>query len=176
MEEKGIATAIDQTRQDLSFSMWDYPASTTATTTEMPPVEQENISEKAGLTKNKSLDVAVLVACPSRGEKSELVNLCEDKKYFWRAATSAGLVYTLEGRPYIYHVIEEYLGFPGEAVGSVSPWPELWQSGEPQPTSQRGVFYVNYPRKILFTETMTFKTKKLPRWKPKAIIGKQSFE
>jgi len=176
MEEKGIVVAIDQTWQDLSFSMWEHPASTTATTTEMAAVEQEDISEKARLIRNQSLDVAVLVVCPSGGEKSEFVNLREDKKYFWRVVTSQGLVYTLGQQPYIYQALEEYLGFPGEAVGSVSPWPELWQSGEPQPTSQRGVFYLNYPRKVLFTETITFKTKELPRWKPKAIIGKQSFE
>ena len=176
MEEKGIVGAIDQTWQDLSLSMWDHPASISDTTTEMGVVEQGDISEMTKLTKTQSINVAVLVVCTSGSEKSELVNLNEDKKYFWRKQTSPEIVYTLGRQPYIYQVLEEYLGSPGEAVGSVSPWPELWQSSDPQPRSQRGVYSVNYPRKILFSETMTFKTKELPQWKPKAIIGKQSFE
>ena len=39
-----------------------------------------------------------------------------------------------------------------------------------EPKNQRGVYSVNYPRKILFSETITFKTKELPRWKPKAAM------
>jgi hypothetical protein len=44
------------------------------------------------------------------------------------------------------------------------------------PTDLRGVFRTNYPRKILFSKTVTFKTAELPRWKPKNIIGLRTFD
>jgi hypothetical protein len=30
----------------------------------------------------------------------------------------------------------------------------------------RGIFYTNYPRKILFSKKVILRTAKLPRWKP----------
>jgi hypothetical protein len=109
------------------------------------------------------------VSLESGSGKPDLINLYEVKKYFWHPAISGR-------QPYIYEVLKEYLGFPGEPVGSVSPWPELWQHREPQPAEGRGVFYTNYPRKIMFSKTVTFKTSELPRWKPKTIIGLRTFE
>ena len=44
------------------------------------------------------------------------------------------------------------------------------------PTDLRGVFRTNYPRKVLFTKPVTFKTFELLRWKPKTIIGLRAFE
>jgi len=78
--------------------------------------------------------------------------------------------------PIVYHVIEDDLGFPGEAVGSVSPWPVLWRYDQPEPADSRGVFPTNYRRKVLFTKQVTLRTSELPRWKPKAIIGLRMFE
>lgn len=176
MEEKEIVEAIDQAWQDLFSPMWEHLESTTATTMEMATIETEDIAKRTRLSRRQSPDVAVLVACPSGSGKPDLVNLYEVKKYFWRPAISPGLVYASGRQPYIYGVLEEYLGFPGESVGSVSPWPELWQYGEPQQTEGRGVFYTNYPRKIMFSKTVTFKTSELPRWKPKTIIGLRTFE
>ena len=176
MEKKEIMAAIDQAWQNLSYPIWEHLESTTATTMEMSIVETEDISKRTRLQRSQSPDVAVLVACPSGSGKPDLVNLYEVKKYFWRPAISPGLVYASGRQPYIYEVFEEYLGFPGESVGSVSPWPELRQYGEPQQTEGRGVFYTNYPRKIMFSKTVTFKTSELPRWKPKTIIGLRTFE
>jgi len=176
MEEKEIVEAIDQACQGLFSPMWEHPESATATTMEMAAVETEDILKRTRLPINQSPDVAVLVACPPGMGKSDLVNLYEGKKYFWYPAISPGLMYASGRKPYIYEVIEEYLGFPGESVGSVSPWPELWQYGEPQQTEGRGIFYTNYPRKIIFSKPVTFKTSELPRWKPKTIIGLRTFE
>jgi len=176
MEEKEIVEAIDQAWQGLFSPMWEHPESTTATTMEMATVEIEDISKRARLPISQSPDVAVLVACPSGSGKSDLVNLYEGKKYFWYPAISPGLVYASGRNPYIYEVLEEYLGFPGESVGSVSPWPELWRYDQPEPPDARGVFPINYRRKVLFTKNVTLRTSELPRWKPKTIIGLRTFE
>jgi hypothetical protein len=176
MEEKEIVEAIDQARQGLFSPMWEHPESTTATTMEMATVETENISKRTMLPISQSPDVAVLVACPSGSGKPDLVNLHEGKKYFWRTVIPPGLVSASGRQPYIYEVLEEYIGFPGEAVGSVFSWPELWRQSELRPTDLRGVFPADYPRKVLFTKPITFKTSELPRWKPKSIIGLRTFE
>ena len=55
-------------------------------------------------------------------------------------------------------------------------WPDLYRYGQSRSADGRGVFPTNYPRKILFSKTLTFKTAELPRWKPKNIIGLRTFE
>ena len=176
MEKKEVVESIGRTLQDLSFPIWQNPVNTTATTMEIGMVEPEDIAEETPLQKRQSADVAVFVGPASVSDKSNITYPSKDKKYFWRQAISPGLAYASEKQPYIYEVIEEYLGFPGEAVGSVSPWPGLWRQSNPQPTDLRGVFPTNYTRKVLFTKLLTFKTSELPRWKPKNIIGLRTFE
>jgi len=176
MEEKEVVKSIDRTLQNPFFQIWQNPANTTATTMEIGMVEPEDIAEETPLQKRQCADVAVFVGHASVSDKSNITYLSEDKKYFWRPAISLGLVYASGKQPYICEVLEEYLGFPGEAVGSVSPWPGLWRQSNPQPTDLRGVFPANYPRKVLFTKLLTFKTSELPRWKPKNIIGLRTFE
>ncbi len=168
--------SIDQAWQNWFFPMWESPDSAAATTMEMATVEPEEFEERTALQRTQSADVAVLVAGEPGGGETNLVNLGERKKYFWFPAISPGSAYTSVMMPIIYQVLEDDLGFPGEAVGSVSPWPVLWRQSEPQPADLRGVFRTNYPRKLLFTKPVTFKTSELPRWKPKTIIGLRTFE
>ena len=35
----------------------------------------------------------------------------------------------------------------------------------------QGIFYTNYPRKVIFSKMVRFKTAELPRWKSKCIIN-----
>ncbi len=55
-------------------------------------------------------------------------------------------------------------------------YPRYPQVIEPEPADSRGVFPANCRRKVLFTKKVKLKTSDLPRWKPKAIIGLQTFE
>lgn len=176
MEEKEVVGSVVQTWQNPSFPIMERLANSAATTMDMAVVEPEDGEEKTAFEGSQYPDVAVIVACPLGAGKSDLVNICEGKKYFWRPAILPGVVYTSGRQPYIYEVFEEYLGLPGEAVASLSSWPELWRHSEPQPTDLRGVFPTNYPRKVLFSKPVTFKTSELPRWKPKNIIGLRTFE
>ena len=54
--------------------------------------------------------------------------------------------------------------------------PDLYRNEQSLPADGRGVFPANYPRKILFSKTVAFKTAELPRWKPKNIIGLRAFD
>ena len=136
----------------------------------------EDFADSDKLARKPSINVAILVARQPGSGEPNFDYSCVGKKYLWRRAVSHGLVYTSNMMPIIYQVIEDDLGFPGEAVGSVSPRPLLWRHGEPEPADSRGVFPTNYRRKVLFTKKVKLKTSDLPRWKPKAIIGLRTFE
>jgi hypothetical protein len=176
MEEKEVIKSIDQAWQDLLFPNWMIPATTTATTMETANIDPEDFTDTNQFARKSFADVTVLVPFQLGSGKPNLYYPYEDKKYLWRKAISSGFAYTSGMMPIIYQVLEDDLGFPGEAVGSVSPWPVLWRQSEPQPADLRGVFRTNYPRKVLFTKPVTFKTSELPRWKPKTIIGLRAFE
>ena len=168
--------SIDQVWEDSYSPTWETPPATTATTMQTADLEMEDFSDTNELAKKSFADITVLVPFEVGSGKPILAYPHEEKKYLWRQAISSGLVYTSGMIPIIYQALEDDLGFPGEAVGSVSPWPVLWRQSEPQPADLRGVFRTNYPRKVLFTKPVTFKTSELPRWKPKTIIGLRAFE
>jgi hypothetical protein len=154
MEEEKIMESVDQVWQD-------------------PYIGTAGLKPEDFVDTNKSaVGVAVLVPCESGSGELNLDYSCVGKKYLWRRPTLHGL----SMMPMIYYVIEDDLGFPGEAVGSVSPWPLLWRHDEPEFADSRGVFPTNYRRKVLFTKKVTLRTSELPRWKPKAIIGLRTFE
>ena len=139
-------------------------------------LEPEDFADTIETARKPSVNVAVLVACESGSGEFNLDYSCVGKKYLWRRATSHGLAYTSSMMPMIYHVLEDDLGFPGEAVGSISPWPVLWRYDQPEHADLRGVFPTNYRRKVLFTKKVTRKTSDLPRRKPKVIIGLRTFD
>ncbi|MBW1850342.1 MAG: hypothetical protein JRJ15_02690 [Deltaproteobacteria bacterium] len=176
MENSGLVEIFDKCDQDLPYQACINYSSATTTDIEEFSAEPEDISERNNLRKVRTHDVAVLVPCTPGGGESNIAYSREGKKYFWVPTISTTLADTTRKPPIIVEVAEDYLGFPGEAVGSVSPWPALWQHFDNQPMDSRGVFYAKYPRKALFSKTMTFKTAELPRWKPKTIIGLRTFE
>lgn len=196
MAKNKLIESVGGTQQDSFHPEWLSSTSATTTTTEIDRVNVEDIdvdtvslegtdmdvvyvqgiSAESGLTGGQSRGVAVIVACASVGGKSDIDYVCEGHKYFWRRVGTLGLKYASVRQPFIYEALEEYLGFPGEAVASMSPWPDLWERVEPEPTRLRGVFSHTPHRKVLFSETLKFKTADLPRWKPKVIIGLRTFE
>ena len=168
--------SVDQVLKDSYCPTWGSSATNTLTTDGTADIEFDDFTDTYKLVRRPSADVAVLVASKSGSGKPTLDYSCMGKKYLWRRTASHRLAYTAGIMPIIFQVIEEDLGFPEEAVGSVSPWPALWRCKQPEPTDLRGVFPTNYPRKVLFTKQVTFKTSELPRWKPKKIIGLRTFE
>jgi hypothetical protein len=144
--------------------------------TDLDVVCVQGISPESGLTGGQSRGVAVIVACASVGGKSDVDYVCEGLKYFWRRAGRQGLNYASGRQPFIYEALDEYLGFPGEAVASMSLLPVFWGHGEPEPKRLRGMFSHTSRREVLFSERLKFKTGELPRWKPKVIIGLRTFE
>ena len=139
-------------------------------------ISPEDLADSDKLARKPSVNVAILVARQPGSGEPNFDYSCVEKKYLWRRATSHGLAYTSNMMPIIYQVIEDDLGLPGEAVGSVSPCFLLWRHDGSEPADSRGVFPTNYRRKVLFTKKVKLKTSDLPRWKPKAIIGLRTFE
>ncbi len=168
--------SFDQVLQNSYCPTWGSSATNNLTTNETSDIELEDFADTYKLVKRPSADVAVLVASKSGSGEPNLDYSCMGKKYLWRRTASYELAYTLGMMPIIFQVIEEDLEFPEEAVGSVSPSPALWRYEQPEPTDLRGVFHTHYPRKVIFTKPVTFKTSELQRWKPKKIIGLRTFE
>ena len=136
----------------------------------------EDFADSDKLARKPSVNVAILVARQPGSGEPNFDYSGAGKKYLWRRATSHGLAYTSNMMPIIYQVSEDDLGLPGEAVGSVSPCFLLWRHDGSESADSRGVFPTNCRRKVLFTKKVKLKTSDLPRWKPKAIIGLQTFE
>jgi hypothetical protein len=72
---------------------------------------------------------------------------------------ASGCLIAFEGTP-------EQVGFPGDAVASTSPWPELWSKPTTPATHTRGLVVVDHRREELFETTVNLDTAKLPRWRP----------
>jgi hypothetical protein len=175
MEEKRVMEFIDQVWEDSYSPMWETSPATTATTMETADIEPEDFSDTNELAKKSFADIT-LVPFEVGSGKPIPAYPHEEKKYLWHQAISSGLVYTSGMIPIIYQVLEDDFGFPGEAVGSVSPWPVLWRHDQPAPVDERGVFPTNYRQKVLFTKKVALRISELPRWKPKTIIGLRTFE
>ena len=168
--------SIDQVLQDSYCPTWGSSATNILTTDRTTDIELEDFPNTYTLVRSPSTDVAVLVASKAGSGEPTLDYSCEGKKYLWRKTASHGLTHTPGMMPIIFQVIEDDLGFPEEAVGSVSPLPVLWRYKQTEPKDLRGVFPTNYPREVLFTKPVTFKTFELQRWRPKKIIGLRAFE
>ena len=162
MEEEKIMESVDQARRDSYIGT--------------AGLEPEDFADTIETAIKPSVNVAVLVAHQPGSGEPDFDYSSAGKKYLWRRAASHGLAYTSGMMPIVYQVIEDDLGFPGEAVGSISPWPVLWRYDQPEHADLRGVFPTNYRRKVLFTKKVTLKTSDLPRRKPKVIIGLRTFE
>ncbi len=167
--------AADQAWQEPYLSTREEPANPSAASMDVAFVDTDDIAERALYQRRQSVKVAVLVACQPGSKDTDPDCQREAKKYLWYPTVSPILNYASEV-PVVYEVLDEHMGFPDEAVGSVYPWPERWQQSEPQPTDLRGVFLTHCPRKVLFTKPITSRTSDLPRWKPKRIIGLRAFD
>jgi hypothetical protein len=125
---------------------------------------------------SECLAVAVLVSSSISGWQTDIDQVYEGKKYLFSHIHGPGLVYAAGWQPLVYGVREEDLGSPDDVVGSIHPWPRLWQQEDAEPANWRGAFYPSYHRKVLFSKTMKLETASLPRWKPNISIEIRSLE
>ena len=122
-------------------------------------------------------DYRVLVACTFIEESSDPNESCENRKYYWQRLKTHSLIrpYMVGQTTFVFGVHENYLGHPGENVGTMSPMPDLWRHDMPE-SSVRGFYAPKYKRRVLFSNQVELKISELPRWKPKVIIGKRTLE
>jgi hypothetical protein len=98
------------------------------------------------------------------------------RKYYWATGPGVTMVWSGHSDFCIYGTSEEYLGFPGDTIAITVPWPDLWQSAEPEPATWRGIFNPTYDRKVLFSKEVTIKTADLRRWQPQIMIDRRILE
>lgn len=146
---------------------------TTATSINTGSINTESI-EDPGLRPSQAITIVVI------GSRSETVmpfiSPREKRKYFW---TIGNLPYSSPPEPkllLIYEATDEQLGFPGDAIASMSPWPELWRLEGFEPRPWRGVFSFTHKHKVLFSKTLSLRTAQLPRLKPHVVIDRHTQE
>ncbi len=127
--------------------------------------------DEASFVENQRLAVVVIATRP--GKDIAIKEMQEWRKYYWGVGNLPYVVQAGERAMFIYEAAVEQLGFPGEAVTSTSPWPELWGSVEFETKPWRGVFAPMHKHKILFSQILSFRTAALPRLKPRAVITRR---
>lgn len=77
---------------------------------------------------------------------------------------------------FTYVIQVEYSSLQDETIATTSAAPKLLPDKEPELGLGRGVFCPKYHRKVLFSQPVTLKIADLPRWKPKVVFYKRTFE
>ena len=109
--------SIDHTLQDSYLLTRDSYAATISTTMGTADIEPEDLADTNELEKKSFANITVLVPFESGSGKPNLAYPYEETKYLWCQAVSSGFVYASGMMPTVYQVLEDDLGFPGEAVG-----------------------------------------------------------
>jgi hypothetical protein len=178
METKRLKDPIEEIKKPLVFG-FDDDLVTTATTPRMQVQgiinDQEYVLGEPEIPSSRCPTIVFVGPYSSEGGEYDILRVPSWRKYFWCAGNPPELIRS--GRNYtliIYEALEEDIGFPGDAIASMSPWPKLWQHAEPEPKAWRGVFFPTYSRKVLFSKTISFRTAELPRWKPQVLIDRRT--
>ena len=166
MEENKIIWSIAGVSRDLGDTQWLDLAPVTATMMQEESVALVDTEEEDPSMAGEHSAVVVFVPSSASGWDADIVQVHDEKKYFFRHTSEPGSFYAPGTNLLVYEALQEEIGLPEEVVASTPPWPKLWHLEEAQPGSWRGVFYPIYHRKVLFSKMMTFKTDTLPRWKP----------
>ena len=121
---------------------------------------------------------AIAVVIVGSRSETEMTSISphERRKYFWGIGN---VPYSIqpELKPLlVYEATNEQLGFPGDAIASTSPWPELWQIEGFEPKPWRGVFTFTHKHKVLFSKTLSFRITELPRLRPHIVIDRRTRE
>jgi hypothetical protein len=139
----------------------------TATTSSVT-VEETSSLENQGM--------AVLVVAGRTEKDVAITEMQEWRKYFWGVGNLPYLIQGARNPIFAYEAALEQIGFPGDAVTSTSPWPDLWRSVELEPRPWRGVFTFSHKHKVLFSKTLSFRISELPRLKPHVVIDHRTQE
>jgi len=131
-------------------------------------IEDSNLRQAQAIT-------VVIIGSRSETEMA-FISPHERRKYFWGMGNVPYSIQA-ESKPLlIYEATDEQIGFPGDAVASMSPWPELWRLEEFEPRPWRGVFTFTHKHKVLFSKTLSFRITELPRLKPHVVIDRRTQE
>ena len=122
-------------------------------------------------------NITILITCNLESDRPDKERICQIRKLFWREPPTQKFSRGITNDAIVLESPEEHLGFTaGVDTATTGLGSEMWEQAEAQESIWRGIYSPSYKKKVLFSKTLTFKTSELPRWKPKAIIGKRNFE
>ena len=148
-------------------------ATTTVTSMSIRGISAEPIDD-FNLRQTQAITVVIIGSLSETGMAFISPQQC--RKYFWGIGN---VPYSIqpELKPLlVYEATNEQLGFPGDAIASTSPWPELWQIEGFEPKPWRGVFTFTHKHKVLFSKTLSFRITELPRLRPHIVIDRRTRE
>ncbi len=125
---------------------------------------------------NQRYRVIYLVVCEDENDERNFEQLCFVKKNIWRVENTKYLNTLPQRHTLILENTKDYIGNSADSIATMDQLSDLWQFSGTQDIDIRGTYSPTYKRKMLFSKPLTFRTSALRKWKPKAIIGKRSFE
>lgn len=177
MGEKGI-TYFDEEKQEwFNYGPWIHQDSSTIGTF---AIESDNEEEFCDITGSdyRLPDSLDLISCAFGNVVSTSNPSCLIKKLFWRKQPRRQKTKWLSRlKNVVIGVSEDTLGYSTDATATMVSWYDTREALALESEIKiRGIFDPKFKRKILFSKTLEFKTAKLPRWKPKTIIGGRTVE
>jgi hypothetical protein len=138
----------------------------------------EDSVDRYTYTPPRSGDRRLLISCNLRNDRPDKDRTCQVRHLLWRGSSTGGVSELYYPNFVVFESADDqWFTNACENIASLGGlWPELMEQFETIVSEFRGVYSPNYERKVIFSETITFKTSELPRWKPNSIIGKQNIE
>ena len=175
MAENGIAYFDEEKQEWIKYGPWIHQDSSTIGTSTTEPNTIEGTYAISG-SEYRLPDSIDLISCAFGNIVSTSNLSCSVKKLFWRKQPQRLITQWVSRiKNVVIGVPEDDLGYSTDITVTMVPWHHTWEGSESE-TKIRGIFNPRIKRKILFSETLELKTAKLPRWKPKTIIGGRTIE
>lgn len=159
-------------------NIWSQVGTTTLTPNQIEIEEIEDQDDRYTFVSPRPLNLAVLVSCDLENDRPARERKCQVRKFLWRGSSTMELSESHNTNAIVIESSEDQLVTnTSEYVASLGGFgPEIWEQVEAKVSEFRGVYSPTYKRNVIFSETVTFKTSELPRWKPNSIIGKHNVE
>jgi hypothetical protein len=168
--------AIEYNLYDNEDNFWSVIDSSTLTPDQIEIAHHGQVVDEHRLVPPRPRDLTVLISCNLENDRLDSVRECQVRKFLWSSTS------TKEFSNFINAIVfesseDQLVRNASENTATLGGlWPEIMEQTEAEASELRGVYTPIFKRKVIFSEVITLKTSELPRWKPNAIIGKQSIE
>ncbi len=170
--------AINYQINEEEENIWYNVNSSTLTPDLIEIEDDEEYSDRYRYVPPRPGDHTVLISCNLRNDRPDKDRTCQAIKFLWRGSSTVEVSNLYYPNAIVFESSDDQsFTNASEHIASLGElWEELVEQVETKTSEFRGVYSPKYKRKVIFSETITFKTSELPRWKPNSIIGKQNIE